>query len=105
MVDAIRKVSSGQRYIEPGIAQKLALSMLPGEGSVLDVLSQRELQVLMMISRGIRTNQISEMLSLSPKTVSTYHARLHEKLDVSNDVEMMHLAIKHGLLEGHEDKH
>lgn len=104
MVDAIRKVSSGQRYIEPGIAQKLALSMLPGEGSLLDALSQRELQVLMMISRGIRTNQISEMLSLSPKTVSTYRARLHEKLDVSNDVEMMHLAIKHGLLEGHEAK-
>lgn len=104
MVDAIRKVNAGQRYIEPSIAQKLALSLLPGEGSVLDVLSQRELQVLMMISRGIRASKIAEMLNLSPKTVSTYRSRLHEKLDVSNDVEMMHLAIKHGLLEGHEAK-
>ena len=60
---------------------------------------QRELQVLIMISRGMRTNAISEQLSLSPKTISTYRKRLHEKLDVSNDVEMMHLAIKHGLLD------
>jgi two-component system invasion response regulator UvrY len=104
MLDAIKKVHAGHRYIEPAIAQKLALSMLPGENNPVDLLSQRELQVLMMISRGIRTNKISELLNLSPKTVSTYRKRLHEKLDVSNDVEMMHLAIKYGLLEEHEDK-
>ncbi|MCW9014822.1 MAG: UvrY/SirA/GacA family response regulator transcription factor [Gammaproteobacteria bacterium] len=104
MVEAIQKVHAGQRYIAPTIAQQLALSMLPGEESIIDVLSQRELQVLIMISRGMRTNQISEKLSLSPKTVSTYRKRLHDKLDVSNDVEMMHLAIKHGLLEEEESK-
>ena len=104
MVQAIQKVHAGQRYIAPSIAQQLALSMLPGEESVVDRLSQRELQVLIMISRGMRTNQISDMLSLSPKTVSTYRKRLHDKLDVSNDVEMMHLAIKHGLLEEDEPK-
>jgi two-component system, NarL family, invasion response regulator UvrY len=99
MVEAIQKVHSGQRYIAPTIAQQLALSMLPGEESIIDVLSQRELQVLMMISRGMRTNTIADKLNLSPKTVSTYRKRLHEKLDVSNDVEMMHLAIKHGILD------
>lgn len=104
MVDAIKKVNSGKRYIAPSIAQQLALSMLPGEESIIDVLSQRELQVLIMISRGMRTNTISEKLSLSPKTVSTYRKRLHDKLNVSNDVEMMHLAIKHGLLEEEESK-
>jgi len=104
MVEAIQKVHSGKRYIAPSIAQQLALSMLPGEESLVDKLSQRELQVLIMISRGMRTNQISDMLSLSPKTVSTYRKRLHDKLDVSNDVEMMHLAIKHGLLEEEEPK-
>lgn len=104
MVEAIQKVHGGQRYIAPSIAQQLALSMLPGEESLVDKLSQRELQVLIMISRGMRTNQISDMLSLSPKTVSTYRKRLHDKLDVSNDVEMMHLAIKHGLLEEEEPK-
>ena len=104
MVEAIKKVNAGQRYIAPSIAQQLALSMLPGEESLVDRLSQRELQVLIMISRGMRTNQISDMLSLSPKTVSTYRKRLHDKLDVSNDVEMMHLAIKHGLLEEEESR-
>jgi len=99
MVEAIQKVNSGQRYIAPTIAQQLALSMLPGEESIIDVLSQRELQVLIMISRGMRTNTISDKLNLSPKTVSTYRKRLHDKLNVSNDVEMMHLAIKHGVLE------
>ena len=84
------------------IAQQLALSMLPGEESVIDVLSQRELQVLIMISQGMRTNEISKKLNLSQKTVSTYRKRLHDKLDVSNDVEMMHLAIKHGLLDEDE---
>jgi len=104
MVEAIQKVNSGQRYIAPTIAQQLALSMLPGEDSMIDILSQRELQVLIMISRGMRTNEISDKLNLSPKTVSTYRKRLHDKLDVSNDVEMMHLAIKHGLLEEEESK-
>ena len=104
MVQAIQRVNAGERYIAPSIAQQLALSMLPGEESIIDVLSQRELQVLIMISRGMRTNAISEKLSLSPKTVSTYRKRLHDKLDVSNDVEMMHLAIKHGLLEEEESK-
>ena len=99
MVEAIQKVHSGKRYIAPSIAQQLALSMLPGDESIIDVLSQRELQVLIMISRGMSTNTISEKLNLSPKTVSTYRKRLHDKLDVSNDVEMMHLAIKHGILE------
>ncbi len=99
MVEAIQKVHSGQKYIAPTIAQQLALSMLPGNESLLDLLSQRELQVLIMISRGMRTNKISEKLCLSPKTVSTYRKRLHDKLNVSNDVEMMHIAIKHGLLE------
>jgi len=98
MVEAIQKVHSGKRYIAPSIAQELALSMLPGEELLIDVLSQRELQVLIMISQGMRTNSISDKLALSPKTVSTYRKRLYEKLEVSNDVEMMHIAIKHGLL-------
>ena len=99
MVEAIQKVHKGLRYIAPTIAQQLALSMLPGEESIIDLLSQRELQVLIMISQGMRTNTISEKLNLSPKTISTYRKRLHDKLDVSNDVEMMHLAIKHGIIE------
>ena len=105
MVDAIHKVSKGLKYIAPSIAQQLALSMLPGNDSPIDTLSQRELQVLLMISQGQRTSTISDKLNLSPKTVSTYRKRLHEKLGVTNDVEMMRLAIQHGILDDDIEEH
>ncbi|MDH5612165.1 MAG: response regulator [Gammaproteobacteria bacterium] len=99
MVTAIRDVHAGGCYIAKDIAQQLALSALPGEKNLIDLLSQRELQVLMMIAQGKKNNAISATLSLSPKTVSTYRKRLHEKLEVESDIEMMHLAIKNGLLD------
>jgi two-component system invasion response regulator UvrY len=98
IVEAIRDVHEGGRYIAKDIAQQLALSMLPGDKSVIDRLSKRELQVLMMIAQGEKTNEISDTLNLSPKTISTYRQRLYEKLEVSSDVEMVRLAMKHGLL-------
>ncbi|MDT8452159.1 MAG: response regulator [Gammaproteobacteria bacterium] len=100
MVAAIHDVYRGGCYIAKDIAQQLALSALPGEKSQLDTLSPRELQVLMMIAQGKRNCTISDTLNLSPKTISTYRARLHEKLEVDSDIEMMHFAIKHGLLDG-----
>jgi two-component system invasion response regulator UvrY len=99
MVEAIMDVHSGGRYIAKDIAQQLALSMLPGQDSIIDSLSKRELQILMMIAQAHKNNEIAETLNLSPKTVSTYRKRLHEKLDVSNDIEMLHLAMKHGILD------
>ncbi len=100
IVQAIRDVHGGGRYIAKDIAQNLALSMLPGDaGNLLDRLSRRELQVLMMIAQGQKTQEISDTLNISPKTVSTYRMRLHEKLEVATDVEMLHLAIKHGILD------
>lgn len=100
MVAAIQQVSQGGRHISAEIAQQLALSMLPGgESSPFDRLSQRELQILLMIGQGHKTQAISEKLCLSPKTVSTYKSRLHEKLKVRGDVELIRLAIQHGLLE------
>ena len=99
MLAAIHDVHAGGCYIAKDIAQQLALSALPGDKNRIDLLSQRELQVLMMIAEGKRNNAISETLNLSPKTISTYRKRLHEKLDVSSDIEMLHLAIKNGLLD------
>lgn len=98
IVEAIRDVHKGGRYIAKDIAQQLALSMLPGDESIIDRLSKRELQVLMMIAQGDKTNTISDTLHLSPKTISTYRKRLHEKLEVSSDVEMVRLAMNHGIL-------
>ncbi|MCB1787081.1 MAG: UvrY/SirA/GacA family response regulator transcription factor [Chromatiaceae bacterium] len=101
MLEAIRMVMRGQHYISSDVAQKLTLANFRnrGESSPLSTLSAREMQVMMMITRGQGTQQISDALFLSPKTVSTYRHRLYEKLDVSNDVELTHLAIRHGLLE------
>ena len=101
MLEAIRMVMRGQHYISSDVAQKLTLANFRnrGESSPLSTLSAREMQVMMMITRGQGTQQISDSLFLSPKTVSTYRHRLYEKLDVSNDVELTHLAIRHGLLD------
>ncbi len=99
MIAAINDVHNGKHYIAKDIAQKLALSILPGEVNPLDSLSMRETQVLMMISQGTKTQEISEILNLSPKTISTYRKRLYDKLDVSSDIEMLHLAMKHGVLD------
>lgn len=98
IVEAIRDVHNGGRYIAKDIAQQLALSMLPGDESAIDRLSKRELQVLMMIAQGEKNLSISDTLNLSPKTVSTYRRRLHEKLEVNSDVEMVRLAMKHGII-------
>jgi two-component system invasion response regulator UvrY len=99
MVEAIRDVYGGGRYIAKDIAQQLALSMLPGQKSIIDSLTKRELLTLMMIAQGHKNNEIAQILNLSPKTVSTYRARLHEKLAVKSDIEMVHLAMKHGIID------
>ena len=98
IVDAIKVVHRGDRYISADIARQMALSMLPGkEQSPFDRLSQREMQVMLMVTQGQSVHEISELLCLSPKTVSTYRYRLYDKLGVENDVELTHLAIRHGL--------
>lgn len=99
MMDAIRSVYEGRRYISRDVAQHVALSVLPGkEGSPLDNLSERELQVMMMLVQGEKIQEISEKLSLSPKTVSTYRSRLFAKLGVKNDASLARIALRHGMV-------
>lgn len=100
IVQAIKTVHAGKRYICPDIAQDLALSLLPGnEQSPFENLSQREMQVMLMLVRGDKVQDISEKLHLSPKTVSTYRYRLFDKLGVRNDAELTRLAIGYGILD------
>lgn len=100
ILDAIRKVAAGERYLGADIARQMALSGLEhGGGNPFDRLSQREVQVMMLVTAGRKLQEISDTLCLSPKTVSTYRYRLYEKLGVSNDVELTRLAIRHGLIE------
>lgn len=99
VVNAIRMVSCGQRYLSPEIAQQMALSHFNGAENPFQQLSERELQITMMITRGKKVSDISERLNLSPKTVNSYRYRLFSKLGISGDVELTHLAIRHGMLD------
>ncbi|MDR3478700.1 MAG: UvrY/SirA/GacA family response regulator transcription factor [Gammaproteobacteria bacterium] len=100
MIRAIRIVHSGQRYISSEIAQQLALKRFTKpEESPLDVLSERELQIMLMITSGQKVQDISDKLCLSPKTVNSYRYRIFEKLSIQNDVELTLLAIRLGLVE------
>ncbi|MWJ27774.1 UvrY/SirA/GacA family response regulator transcription factor [Halomonas sp. ZH2S] len=100
MVTAIRQVFHGQRYISQEIALRLALSPFNENANPFIQLSHRELQIAMMIVNCQRVQEISDRLHLSPKTVNTYRYRLFEKLQVTTDVELTHMALRHGLVEG-----
>lgn len=100
MIQAIRLVHSGQRYLSPEIAQQMALSQFAsGDENPFKSLSERELQIMMMITKGQKVNDISEQLNLSPKTVNSYRYRLFSKLGINGDVELTHLAIRYGMLD------
>ncbi len=101
IIHAISEVHHGRRYICTDIAQTLALSLLPGHDvSPFEALSQREMQVMLMVLKGEKTHEISDKLCLSPKTVSTYRHRLYDKLKVNSDAELIKLAIRYGMIEG-----
>ncbi|ENO14139.1 two-component system response regulator UvrY [Marinobacter nanhaiticus D15-8W] len=105
MVRAIRMAHTGQRYISPEIAQKMALKQLGGDTaeddkmSIFDKLSERELQIAMMVVDCQKVQDISDKLCLSPKTVNSYRYRIFEKLDISSDVELALMAVRLGLLD------
>jgi DNA-binding NarL/FixJ family response regulator len=100
MVRAILKVRSGQRYISPDIAQRMALKPFQeGSDSPFDVLSEREMQTTLMIIGCNKVQEISDKLCVSPKTVNSYRYRIFEKLGIDGDVELTILAMKHGILD------
>lgn len=99
MVRAIRTVYAGKRYISPDIAQAMALKPFTApEASPLDLLSERELQIMTMIVNCEKVQVIADKLCLSPKTVNTYRYRIFDKLDITSDVEMTLIAVRHDLL-------
>ena len=101
MIQAIRMVFAGQRYISPQIAQQLALKSFQPKvnGSPFDLLSEREIQIALMIANCQKVQTISDKLCLSPKTVNTYRYRIYEKLDITSDVELALLAVRHGMVD------
>ena len=101
MVRANRSVHAGQRYIAPEIAQQIALAQVTGrtDENPFQSLSERELQIMLMITKGEKAQDIAERLNLSSKTVNSYRYRMFEKLNVGGDVELTHLAIRHKMID------
>ena len=100
MVQAIRKVVDGKRYLCSEVANNLAFQGLPGSNeSPFSILSHRESEVVTLILQGNTIKEMSEMLLLSDKTVNTYRYRLYSKLHVKNDIELIRLAIKFGYID------
>ena len=101
LLDAVRAVVRGQHFVSADVAKKLTLTNLrnQGEASPIRKLTAREMQVMMMVIRGHANREISDALFLSPKTVYTYRARVLDKLNLANDVELTHFGIRHGLID------
>jgi len=99
LVGAIQKVVSGGRYISPSLAERMASYLsVDVQKAPHERLSDREFQVLRMIASGKTVSQIGRELSLSVKTISTYRARVLEKMDMKNSAELTHYAVQHNLV-------
>jgi len=100
LILAIRKISVGKKYVSSSLAEKLALELEIDVGKPIhETLSDREYQVMCMITSGRTAKDIAEELFLSEKTISTYRARILEKMKMKSNIELTHYAIKHGLVE------
>ncbi len=99
LIDAIRLVAQKKRFIDPVIAQRMAMQDLDGEESPIEKLSPREFEVFIQLARGQSVAQISDTLNLSASTVGTHLYKIKQKLQLSNQSEMTLLAMRHGLIE------
>jgi DNA-binding NarL/FixJ family response regulator len=101
LIEAIRKVSQGRKYISPDLAELLAsnLEVGAGEAPLHEVLSDREYQVMCLIASGKTATEIAKELSLSINTISTYRMRILEKMGMKNNAELTHYALKNRLVD------
>ena len=98
VVHAIREVHAGRRYLQEEVRSEVLNSLVDGHASDrLSLLSSRERQVLQLVTEGLTSAEIGVRLSLSPKTVETYRARMMEKLDVRDLPGLVRFAIRHGI--------
>ena len=99
LIKAIRSVNSGTKYLEPDIAQQMAITQLSGEDNPVEILSDREFEVFIALAKGKSTNEIADTMCLSPRTVGTHLYNIKQKLNANNSAEIALIAIRCGLLE------
>ncbi len=99
LVNAIRRIHGGGKYVSAALAEKLAASLEENaQEAPHELLSNREFQVLRLVASGKEAQEIADELFISVKTVRTYRDRILEKLDLKNEVEVAHYALQHRLL-------
>lgn len=100
LLEAVRRTGQGNKYITPAVAEKLAENVQHKHDTQLphEQLSDREFEVLERIAKGLSVSEISKILKLSPKTISTYRTRILQKMGLKNSAELMHYAFEHELV-------
>jgi two-component system invasion response regulator UvrY len=100
LIEAIRRIAQGKKYITPELAERLADELKPGaDKAPHDRLSDREYHLLCLIAKGKNTKEIAAELSLSIKTIGTHRASLLDKMEMKSNAELTHYAIQHKLVE------
>ncbi|TDJ62618.1 MAG: response regulator transcription factor [Proteobacteria bacterium] len=98
LVEAVKQIAAGSIYLEPDIAQRLALQKLRGPRSSFARLSTREFEIFSLLAEGLNADEIATRVSLSSKTIANYSTQIKNKLEVNSVAEIVRLAIRHGIV-------
>ena len=98
LIQAIRKIASGGKYISPSLAERLASELASPETPLHEKLSAREFQIMRLIASGKSLKEIGEALCISGKTVSSHRARILEKMKMSTNADLIRYALEHHLI-------
>lgn len=98
LVEAVKQIAAGSIYLEPEIAQRLALQKLRGPRSSFARLSTREFEIFCLLAEGLNADEIATRVSLSSKTIANYSTQIKNKLEVNSVAEIVRLAIRHGIV-------
>lgn len=99
LVLAVQEVAKGKTYISSGMAQKIAMQSLDGGNDPVSQLSAREFEVFRMVAEGMGAEEVAYKLKISQKTVANYLTIIKQKLGVSTPIEMLRLAMRHGVID------
>ncbi len=99
LVEAIKKLSNGEKYIDPELAQQLAIAKSRGQDSPLSDFSAREFEIFCMLAEGLNTSEVAKKLSLSYKTVANYSTQIKTKLDVATVADIARIAIRYNIIQ------
>lgn len=99
LIDAIAHAAEGQNFLTSQVAQKIALQSTTGQESIVQTLTSREFEIFRLIVEGAAIENVAQLLKISQKTVANYQTILKHKLGIHSPIELVRLAIKHGIIE------